>query len=150
MTQWPGNAKTQKTTFGALTRSDLMARVRSSGNATTELRLIKLLRIAKISGWRRNSAIAGKPDLVFPKAKLAIFVDGCFWHGHNCKRNLTPKRNAALWTDKISRNKARDVKLTASLRRQHWDVIRLWECNLNRNPQRALSQIRTKLAKRLR
>src|SRR5262245_4474504 len=95
MTRWPGRSKRGKTTFGGLSRSALMSRVRSKGNATTELKLLKLLRLARLQGWRRNFRLLGNPDFVFPRQKLAVFVDGCFWHGHGCGRNLKPKRNAA-------------------------------------------------------
>ena len=121
-----------------------MSRIRSRGNAATELALAKLLRRNKITGWRRHFEIrkaeSGKrkfkvrPDFVFPKLKLAIFVDGCFWHG--CPKHATkPKGNAAFWRNKFARNKLRDVLVTRTLRRSGWRVLRIWECSLKRNPE---------------
>src|SRR5262245_24251696 len=89
------------TSFGGLTRSKLMARIRSGGNKTTELQMIRLMRAYRITGWRRNSKLIGKPDFTWPKERMVLFVDGCFWHGHNCGRNLSPKRNQKFWREKI-------------------------------------------------
>src|SRR5579862_3653035 len=120
MTRWLGNPQLEKTTFGRLSRSQLMARVRSKGNATTEKRLASLLRRAKLHGWRRHSKLRGLPDFAWHKAKVAVFVDGCFWHGHDCDRNLVPKTNAEAWRAKIGRNKQRDRQTTRLLRQQGW------------------------------
>src|ERR1019366_4806186 len=132
MSDWPGRSKHAKTTFGGLSRSVLMSRIRSKGNATTELKLVSLLRVARLRGWRRNFSLVGKPDFVFPKQKLAVFVDGCFWHGHGCGRNLKPKRNASLWRRKFSLNRRRDASIRRTLRSKGWQVIRIWECVLAR------------------
>lgn len=145
MNKWPGNSQLLPTTFGGLSRSALMSRIRSKGNATTELRLVKILRAAKIGGWRQNCPLRGKPDFVFPKARLAVFVDGCFWHGHICGRNLTPTRNAKMWQEKIIGNLRRDRRVTRHLRDNGWSVVRIWECVLRRKPDMALSRIRRKL-----
>jgi len=76
--------------------------------------------------------LPGKPDLVFPKYRAVIFVHGCFWHGHHCKRGArTPKTNTAYWTNKIAGNKLRDKKNAAALKKLGWRVITLWECKLN-------------------
>lgn len=141
MARWPPNASFQRTTFGGLSRSDLMSRVKSSGNLTTELRLICLLKAARVHGWRRRFPLFGKPDLAFPKSKVAVFVDGCFWHGHACGRNLTPKNNAALWAEKISRNRARDIRTNRNLRNQGWSVLRVWECELRKSPAKCIWRI---------
>lgn len=75
--------------------------------------------------------LPGKPDLTFPRLKKIIFVHGCFWHGHDCKRGArAPKENADYWATKISRNKERDVKAQEALRAMGWDVLILWECQL--------------------
>src|SRR5260221_14587651 len=100
MSRWPGNAKTQKTTFGNLTRAALMARVRSTGNKTTEELLAVLMRKSRITGWRRHQNLPGRPDFTWRAEKVVAFVDGCFWHGHGC-RNVTPKTNAKIWQEKI-------------------------------------------------
>lgn len=75
--------------------------------------------------------LPGKPDLVFPKYKTAVFVHGCFWHGHRCKRgSRQPKQNADYWKEKIARNKARDKKNAKELEKLGWRVITVWECEL--------------------
>ena len=77
-------------------RSDIMKRVRSKGNKTTELKLIEIFKDTGIKGWRRNYPVVGHPDFVFLDRKIAVFVDGCFWHGHDC-RNTRPVENADYW-----------------------------------------------------
>ena len=144
----PPLAKRERTTFGGLSRSELMSRVRSSKNATTELKLISLLRFARITGWRRKYRLPGKPDFVFAPARLAVFVDGCFWHGHHCSRNLSPKRNASYWRNKILANRRRDRRVSRVLRAAGCHVARLWECQLARSPDRCLSRLRNLLAPR--
>lgn len=148
MSRWPGDAQKERTTFGGLRRGQLMARVRSSGNMTTEKRLASLLRAAGVHGWRRHQPLPGCPDFAWPKAKVALFVDGCFWHGHDCGRNLSPRTNAKAWRDKIERNRARDRRTTRILRQNRWMVIRIWECQLASAPYRCLARIRAQLEKR--
>jgi DNA mismatch endonuclease (patch repair protein) len=76
--------------------------------------------------------VFGKPDFIFRAAKLAVFVDGCFWHG--CPKHATkPKSNRSFWATKLSRNKARDVVVTRTLRKLGWRVIRIWEHDLCRD-----------------
>lgn len=75
--------------------------------------------------------LPGAPDLVFPKYRAVLFVHGCFWHGHSCKRGArVPKSNAAYWRDKIARNRARDRAACAALRKSGWRVKISWECYL--------------------
>ena len=115
--------------FTKAKRSEVMARIRGRGNKATELALAKLFRRHGITGWRRNQAVFGKPDFIFPKIKLAVFVDGCFWHG--CPKHATkPKTNRAFWRRKFSRNKKRDALVTRTLRRTGWRVLRVWEHTL--------------------
>lgn len=118
-------------------RSALMAKVKGSGNASTELRLIAVFRALGITGWRRKAKVLGKPDFVFPKRKLAVFVDGCFWHG--CPLHATrPKQNVKFWREKLARNQTRDRLVTRTLRAQGWRVLRLWEHELRAKHQRLL------------
>ena len=83
--------------------------------------------------YRLNvKTLPGSPDLVFPKYRAVIFVHGCFWHGHACKRGARlPKTNQDYWRKKIARNVARDAKNSEALRALGWRVITLWECELN-------------------
>ena len=103
----------------------------------TELRMIQIFRANGITGWRRSWNLPGKPDFVFPKLKLAAFVDGCFWHG--CPTHcIQPKQNAKFWRDKIAVNKARDNRVNYALRKRGWKVIRIWEHELGRKHETRL------------
>ncbi len=117
--------------FTKVKRSQIMKSVKSSRNASTELKLILEFNRYKITGWRRNYLIFGKPDFAFPRIKKVIFVDGCFWHGHNC-RNTKPKSNKDYWDNKIERNRKRDKLVNKTLSDKGWEVIRIWECKLNK------------------
>lgn len=131
--------------FTKAKRSEVMSRIRGRGNKDTELALAVLMRRHRISSWRRNQAVFGKPDFVFQKLRLAVFVDGCFWHG--CPKHGTkPKSNRAFWQRKLSANRRRDQTVNLALRNMGWFVLRIWECDLARRPgvcigrvQRALS-----------
>lgn len=133
--------------FSPAKRSEIMSKIKSKNASSTELKLIKLLRESKISGWRRNSKIFGHPDLIFQKQKMAVFVDGCFWHGCRiCKRNISPLTNAAYWKGKIKRNRQRDKEVNKVLRKRGWTVIRIRECMLKKNPHSQLKRIRNLIA----
>ncbi|GHT23429.1 very short patch repair endonuclease [Endomicrobiia bacterium] len=101
-----------------------MSCVRSSKNNSTELKLISIFKEYAIKGWQRNYKLEGKPDFVFKNGKKVVFTDGCFWHGHKCR------------TTKIIRNKIRDKEVSKILKEKGWQVIRIWECELN-NKHRA-------------
>lgn len=117
--------------FSVPKRSDVMSRIRGGGNRNTELRMIILLRSAKLCGWRRNAKLFGKPDFTFPKHRVAVFVDGCFWHRHpGCKFCYTPKSRMEFWLPKFEKNVARDQVVTRTLRKAGWRVVRIWECQL--------------------
>lgn len=152
--------------FSKSKRSEVMARIRSRGNKATEIALAKLFRRHKITGWRkqiqivtspqpspqrgegekrasasspvtRHPSFTVRPDFIFPNLKLAVFVDGCFWHG--CPRHGTrPKGNAAFWRKKIARNQARDRLVNRTLRKLGWQVFRIWEHALVRKNQSRL------------
>ncbi len=78
-----------------------------------------------------GAGLPGKPDLVLPRHKLAVFVHGCFWHGHDCPRGArAPKTNRDYWLAKIARNKARDARVKRELRAMGWRVFVVWECAL--------------------
>lgn len=149
-----------------------MSRIRSRGNARTELALVRVLRAHGITGWRRhlklrvgearverrstsprpspqngeegarrrrvpsqpstfNPQLTVRPDFVFPRLKLALFVDGCFWHAcpWHCRR---PAGNRAFWRAKLARNQTRDRLVTRTLRKAGWRVLRIWEHSLRR------------------
>lgn len=123
--------------FTKAKRSEVMSRIRGRGNKDTELALARLFRVHRIMGWRRNQPVFGKPDFVFSKLKLAIFVDGCFWHG--CPKHCNqPANNRAFWFRKLSSNKSRDALVTRTLRRAGWRVLRVWEHELAKKNQSRL------------
>jgi DNA mismatch endonuclease (patch repair protein) len=112
-------------------RSARMGRVRSAGNRSTEKKVEAALKGAGITGWKKHpKAIAGCPDFYFPKARLAVFVDGCFWHAcPKCRRRL-PSNNADYWIPKIDSNRRRDNLIRRQLRKQGFHVMRIWEHDL--------------------
>lgn|SRR6266850_464001 len=122
-------------------RSENMRAIRSSQNRTTERRLVSLLLKQRNVGWKIHpKGLPGKPDFVIPSKHVAIFVDGCFWHG--CPRcGHLPKSNRAYWRAKIARNKKRDRKSTRELRALGFRVVRIWECQLAKRPARCLRRI---------
>ena len=108
-----------------------MSCIRSRGNKDTELALIKLFLRHRITGWRRHQNVFGKPDFLFRWNRLALFVDGCFWHG--CPRHCKiPAGNRAFWKEKFAANKARDRRVNRELRKLGWRVIRIWEHDLSK------------------
>lgn len=130
-------------------RSEVMSLIRSRGNKGTEMKLVTLMRGQGITGWRRHARLkAGvkpgtgkpakpgpkdrlmvRPDFVFRAERVAVFVDGCFWHG--CPRHGTrPRQNRKFWDAKIARNKKRDRAVARGLRAAGWSVLRIWECAL--------------------
>ena len=120
-----------------------MAAIRSKGNKATELKLASILRAHGLKGWRRHCPLPGKPDFIFPKQRLAVFVDGCFWHG--CRWHCRmPRDNRRYWREKISRNAARDRATTRLLRQTGWRVLRFWEHALA-NPENVVSRIASAL-----
>lgn len=127
--------------FSKAKRSQVMSCIRARGNRDTELALATVFRQLRISGWRRHVEIRSKrgeghefrvkPDFVFPRLKIAVFVDGCFWHGCPVHRS-TPQNNAAFWANKFLKNRARDLLVNRALREAGWRVIRIWEHQLTR------------------
>lgn len=98
--------------FDGKKRSDIMSKARSNNNKSTELALIKFFKENNITGWKCNYPVKCHPDFVFLDKKIAVFVDGCFWHGHDC-RNTRPSDNAEYWQKKRERNVKHDKEVTA-------------------------------------
>ncbi|MGC9973392.1 MAG: DNA mismatch endonuclease Vsr [Bryobacteraceae bacterium] len=112
-------------------RSKIMASVRSKGNRTTEVVLGRLLWTAGMRGYRKHWPEDGRPDFAWPGLKVAVFVDGCFWHG--CTRcKYLPRSRVKFWRNKIETNKRRDRRVSNRLRRRGWTVIRVRECGVRR------------------
>jgi len=123
-----------------------MAAVRTSGG-TTEREMEKLLRICGIRGYRKQWPVAGKPDFAWPKSRVALFVDGCFWHG--CPRCDRPsKSNTDFWRRKVVSNRRRDQRVSQKLRKDGWSVLRVWECRINE--ERTLSRIMRSVGRHVR
>ena len=141
--------------FSTTKRSEVMSLIRGRGNKDTELRMIALMRAHGITGWRRHVPLTLKvggpkskvqssmkrrvgratgrvrPDFVFRREKVVVFVDGCFWHGcPKPKHAPLPKNRAEWWAAKLAGNKARDRLVTRTLRAKGWRVVRVWECAL--------------------
>jgi DNA mismatch endonuclease (patch repair protein) len=126
--------------FSKAKRSSVMAQIKGKGNCSTEIAFAKLLRSKGITGWRRHALFAGTPDFSFKAQKIAIFVDGCFWHG--CpKCYVAPKTRSRFWKCKIEGNKARDKKVNGVLKAAGFKVIRIMECRLERNPSQIIQRI---------
>jgi DNA mismatch endonuclease (patch repair protein) len=122
-------------------RSEVMARIRGRGNKATELALAKLLRAHHISGWRRHTVVFGKPDFVFRRERLAVFVDGCFWHGcPRCYRR--PGTNQNFWDKKFMRNRTRDRLVNRTLQAFGWRVLRIWEHEFKK-PESVVAKLRS-------
>ena len=120
-------------------RSSVMRKVRSKGNRSTEIKLISIFRQYGIHGWLRHYPVKGHPDFVFLNRKIAVFVDGCFWHGHDC-RNTRPSSNAEYWAKKRLRNIAHDVETTKRFESRGWIVLRIWECELTKKNRSILEE----------
>jgi DNA mismatch endonuclease, patch repair protein len=133
--------------FSRSKRSHIMSRVKGSGNRTTELRLIEVFRECGFKGWRRNSRMFGRPDFIFPDFRIAIFVDGCFWH--SCpKHGQVPASNCVFWEEKLWRNKLRDRLVGKTLRREGWTIFRIWQHEL-RDTRRLVRRLEKRLPKLL-
>lgn len=123
-------------------RSRVMSQVKSRGNRSTERRVEDALLESGIGGWQKHASLLGNPDFYFPAHRLAVFVDGCFWHA--CPAHVRiPRSNADYWTKKIDRNRRRDNRLRRKLRSQRVHVMRIWEHDLSND--RWLCRLQTML-----
>jgi DNA mismatch endonuclease Vsr len=117
-----------------------MSRIRSRDTAL-EVRFRKELRRSGIAGYRKHPRVFGNPDLAFVGRKIAIFVDGCFWHGCGRCHRRPVATNSTYWRAKIARNRARDRATTRRLRASGWIVIRFWEHQIDRNIAGCVSKV---------
>ena len=124
-------------------RSEIMRAIRSKDSQIENL-LRKELRKRKIRFKANIVSLPGKPDIVFARKKLAIFIDSCFWHG--CKSHCRiPQANRKYWMAKIGGNKLRDEKVNAIYRKMDWKVLRFWEHQIKKNPQQCVNKIKQAL-----
>lgn len=125
--------------FSKAKRSEVMAAIRSTGNRTTELEMIRVMRGLGVTGWRRGQVlrVAGRggavvrvrPDFVFRARRVALFVDGEFWHAHPTRCRI-PRTRRAWWTAKLEANRRRDRMQNRALRAAGWTVVRVWQHEL--------------------
>lgn len=126
-------------------RAHVMSKIRSRGNLSTEQALAKAFRRLGVTGWRRHLLVsigdrAVRPDFVFPRVGLAVFVHGCFWHG--CPlHGTTPSTRRSYWAAKLAANKARDRRVERSLRKRGWRVVRIWEHSVRCDADRCVRRI---------
>lgn len=115
------------------TRSYNMSRIRSTNTKPEEI--VRKYLFSHGFRYRKNDKrLPGTPDIVLPKYKTVIFINGCFWHGHNqCKYFVIPKSNTEFWVNKINRNIERDTLNIDKLKSLGWNVITIWECELKNN-----------------
>jgi DNA mismatch endonuclease (patch repair protein) len=110
-------------------RSDIMSKI--SGKETKPEILVRKFLFSKGFRFRKNvKELPGKPDVVLPKHKTIIFVHGCFWHGHSCKRGTLPETNYKFWQEKIGKNIERDNRNIFELKEKGWNVIIVWQCEI--------------------
>jgi DNA mismatch endonuclease (patch repair protein) len=116
--------------FDETTRSAVMRRVKGR-NTTPELKVRRALTALGVRYRLHRTDLPGKPDIVMPGRRLAIFVHGCFWHGHDCARGArVPKDNRDYWIGKVARNRTRDARSREALAALGWRVETIWECDL--------------------
>lgn len=132
-------------------RSQVMAAIRSRGNATTELTVVRAFRRNNVKGWRRHRPVridqrSIRPDFVFPGSRLIVFVDGCFWH--QCPWHATlPASRRRYWATKLAGNRARDRRDDRALRRHGWRVLRIWEHSVRKDPDGVARRVRNAMTK---
>ncbi len=110
-------------------RSEIMSRI-GGKNTKPELAVRRLLHAMGYRFRLHRKDLPGKPDILLPKWKTAIFIHGCFWHGHACPRGTRPSTNTEFWAEKIRKNQERDDLTGKRLRESHWRVMVIWECEL--------------------
>ena len=130
-------------------RSALMARV-GSKNSAVELLVRRELHRRGLRYSLHCTDLAGKPDVVFRKARIVLFIHGCFWHLHTCKRGRLPRSNRTFWRSKLQANNDRDLRQSRLLRKAHWRVIVIWACQVSsdRGLQRACDRVEAAVRKR--
>ena len=129
-----------------LTRSYNMSKIKGK-NTKPEILVRKFLHTKGLRFRLHDSNLPGKPDIILPKYKSLVLVNGCFWHGHKCQRgDRMPKTNRSYWSAKIARNRERDTTTLSALREAGWDVLVIWECETDDNA--ALTTILERFLKR--
>ena len=126
--------------FSKETRSRIMSKIRAT-NTKPEIKIRKILYKSGHKGYRLNYKKApGKPDICYVGKKVAIFIDGCFWHGcPKCYKK--PASNKKYWDEKIKTNKKRDRKVNSALKKGNWTILRFWECEVNKETENIFTKL---------
>jgi DNA mismatch endonuclease (patch repair protein) len=127
-------------------RSAHMARIRQKSTGP-EMIVRRFLHAAGLRYALHRRDLPGRPDMVFPKHGVALFVHGCYWHGHSCRAGRIPSSNVDYWGPKLAANKERDARKSFELARLGWKVVTVWECQLkgsqaSRRLERLLNEVR--------
>lgn len=122
-----------------------MANVRTKQTAP-EMRVQRALRYLRISHKLHLTELPGTPDMTVPSLRIAIFVNGCFWHGHSCSKGRLPSSNRVFWERKIENNRIRDRRTLRSLRRLGWKTLTVWECKTG-DPDKLCRYLASRLAR---
>jgi DNA mismatch endonuclease (patch repair protein) len=129
-------------TVPANVRSRMMSAVRTK-NTAPELQVRRTLHALGFRYRLHERRLPGCPDIVFPRFRVAVFVHGCFWHGHRCRRGRRPISNAAFWNGKIESNRERDRRNIAALRNSGWKVVVIWACSLDRKLPNLIAELQS-------
>src|SRR5690606_40855192 len=124
----------------AQSRRRIMPKIKSK-DTSPEMAVRKAVHAAGFRYRLHRADLPGKPDLAFSRHKLAVFVHGCFWHGHRCRRFRMPSSNQAYWTRKIQRNRERDARAAEALAEMGWERIVIWECELEAGTERLIERL---------
>lgn len=124
--------------FSVEKRSEVMSRVKGK-DTKPELSVRRYLHARGLRYRLHSKGLPGKPDIVFPTRRVAVFIHGCFWHGHaGCKRATIPATRSEFWQAKIGANKERDINTVARLEAAGWTVVILWQCEISEKSLQAL------------
>lgn len=122
-------------------RSLIMSKVKSKGNLTTEMRMVEAFRRLGVVGWRRHLKVGNsRPDFVFRREKIAVFLDGCFWHSCPLHGSL-PRSNRAFWESKFKSNSERDLRNCEELKSLGWNFVRFWEHSIKSQPDKCATDV---------
>ena len=127
------------------TRSKIMAKVKSKDTGP-EMQVRQSLHRAGFRFRVHRADLPGSPDLSFPRHRIALFVHGCFWHSHGCKKSQMPKSNMSYWADKIRRNAGRDSQVRSELELLGWKWRVIWQCELAAGIERVSNELSGKAA----
>jgi DNA mismatch endonuclease, patch repair protein len=133
----------------AATRSRMMSGIRGK-DTKPEIAIRKAIHRLGLRYRIHSSKVPGKPDMVFPGARAAIFVNGCFWHGHDCRYFRLPSTRPEFWATKIATNKARDLTVRTELEKTNWRHLTIWECAIRGQKNDAAVRVATQAARWLR